>query len=49
MLFERNLPINEFDDFSQTTYAENNTPNATEDCVKRNLKGHRKSFKNIIS
>ena len=49
MLFERNLPINEFDDFSQTAYAENNTPNATENCVKRNLIGNRKCLKNIIS
>ena len=37
MLFEGNLPINAFDDFSQTTCAEDNTPNATEDCVKKKL------------
>ena len=33
--FDWNLPINGFDDFSQTTYAEDNTPNAKEDCLKR--------------
>ena len=49
MLFEGNPPINEFDYFSQTTYAEDNTPNATEDCVKKNFIGNRKSLKNIIS
>ena len=27
--------INAFDDFSQTVYADDNTPNATGDCIKK--------------
>ena len=37
MLFGWNFPVNAFDDFSQTSYAEDNTPNATKDWhTKRN-------------
>ena len=36
-IFGWNLPINAFDDFSQTAQADDNTPNATEDCVKKKL------------
>ena len=37
MLFDWNLLIDASENFSQTTYAEDNTPNATEDCVKETL------------
>ena len=43
---DRNLPSNAFDDFSQTAYADDNTPNATGDCVKKKLIGSRN--KNIV-
>ena len=46
--FVWNLPINGFDDFSQTTYAEDNTPNAKEDCLKKII-GSRKSLNNIVT
>ena len=32
---DRNLPSNAFDDFSQTAYADDNTPNAMGDYVKK--------------
>ena len=35
MLFGSNLPINVFEDFSQTALAKDNTPSATGDCVKK--------------
>ena len=35
MLFGQNLPINAFDDLSQTAYANQNTPNATGACVRK--------------
>ena len=45
MLFDWNLPINAFEDFSKTTYAEDKTPNTKEDCVKKNFIGSRKVSK----
>ena len=35
MLFGQNLPINAFDDLSQTAYANQSTPNATGACVRK--------------
>ena len=39
---------NAFDDFSQTVYADDNTPNATGHCIKKVI-GSRESFENIVS
>ena len=49
-LFGLNLPVNAFGDFSQTAYAEDNTPKATGDCLKKLIGSrNRKSLKNIAS